>query len=187
MMWADTILRGIAASRATVRRRVAAVRSVCWPGFAGECSGAWRGCRRTRCVSEEGKEWGPLHHGRLPVFVLSSVHTSLLTHSHTPLIGFSSLPIGVWWSPWVFGLMEVWVLLTAPVAPTFILSRALKPVWSLYVLLVDSDTLCPLSSHFSDTVCSVQTRLFWLLCSVKYGLVPPWRLSFKLDTLQQGA
>lgn len=45
--------------------------------------------------------------------------------------------------------MEVWVLLAAAVAPTFILSRALKPVWSLYVLLVDSDTLCPISSQLS--------------------------------------
>lgn len=36
----DTILRGLAAAGATVRRCVAAVGSVCWPGFAAECSGA---------------------------------------------------------------------------------------------------------------------------------------------------
>lgn len=68
---------------------------------------------------------------------------------------------------WVFGLMEVWVVLTASVAPTFILSRALKPVRSLSVLLEDS--LCPISSQvsvsfFSDTV------LFF--CATEAVLVP---------------
>lgn len=86
--------------------------------------------------------------------------------------------------------MEVWVLPTAPVAPTFILSRALKPVWSLYVLLVDSDTLCPISSqvsvsffgHCSVFLCNQDCFGSRIQCN---RLMPPWHINFKLDMLQQ--
>lgn len=95
---------------------------------------------------------------------------------------------------WVFGLMEVWVLLTASVAPTFILLRALKPVPSLSVLLEDSDTLCPISPQVFRLI--FPTPFLFHRHAAQTVLVPVfsvidwcrlWHLNFRPDTLQQAA